>query len=405
MPSVRPVIAIALGVLICGCRPHASPQAPNASAAIAGGNTCHATRGDTRPLLVEWPAADRAQLEAASAGGLVAVRYDGCQMQVLSRCELEGGYDYHPITRKRDELRIRSRDALWAEIPLGAASLESALSREGQINVDMAVVGQRQANVDQARATGSGAACSGATHVVTTMTVGAFTLYTGNAIEGSVDVTLHGAGGGGQVARSSETLRSDGDLARCSDATTHDDAPPTQCGALLRVELAPLGAGGALVSDDEARRAQDAAVLRKRSEQWRGAQRGARIGAGLSAAGALGGLVFVVVRSVQISSAEFDRDREARTADEDDPFFASADERARAEQRVEELEADIDRYETSRRTAGFVSLGLAVGAAGLVGLAVGARNRSHTLGRRANALSVAPMGGPGLGGVSFSGRF
>lgn len=354
---------------------------------------------------MEWPAADRAQLEAASGQGLVAVRYDGCQMQVLSRCELEGGYDYHPLTHKRDELRIRDRDALWAKIPLGAARLESALSREGQLNVDMMVVGQREANVDQARVLGNGSACSGATHIVTAMTVGAFSLYTGSAVEGGVQASVHGAGAGGRLARSTETLRSDGDLAQCSGATPGEQQPPDQCGALLRVELAPLGAGGTLVSDADAQDATEAAELHKASERWQSVRRGARIGTGITAAGALGAVVFVAVRSAQIGSAGIRRDIKAETADEDDSFFANDAQRQRAADRVAELESDIARYRSSRRTAGFVGIGLAVGAGALIGLAAGARNRSHTLARRADKLSVAPLGGPGLGGVSLSGRF
>ena len=98
-------------------------------------------------------------------------------------------------------------------------------------------------------------------------------------------------------------------------------------------------------------------------------------------------------------------DVEAMTADETDPFFASESERARASERVAELESNIDRYESSRRTAGFLAVGLAVGAAGLLGLAVGARKRSHTLGRRADTISVAPLFGPGQGGLGLSGRF
>ncbi len=399
-------LAITSLFLASGCR-GATPatSVPNASSALASPGSCHGTEGETRPLLVEWPAADRAQLEAAAGQGLVAVRYDGCQMQILSRCELEGGYDYHALTQKRDELRIRDRDALWAKIPLGAARLEAALSRDGQLNVDMMVVGQREANVAQARAVGNGAACGGATHVVTAMTVGAFSLYTGRAIQGDVQASAQGAGGGGQLARSTETLRSDGDLARCSAAMPADTQPPAQCGALLRVELAPLGAGGALISDADARDATEAQALREASQRWQGVRRGSRIGTGLTAAGALGAVVFVVVRSAQIASAEFDRDLEARTADEDDPFFANDAERQRAAQRVAELDSDIDRYKSSRRTAGFVGVGLAVGAGALLGLAAGARNRSHTLERRADTLSVAPFGGPGVGGVSIEGRF
>lgn len=393
-------------LLASGCRPAASGSSvPKPSSVLSGGNACHAAPGETQPLLVEWPAADRAQLEAASAQGLVAVRYDGCQMQVLSRCELEGDYDYHPLTHKRDELRIRDRDSLWAKIPLGAARLESALSREGQLNVDMMVVGQREASVGEARALGNASACKGATHVVTAMTVGAFSLYTGNALEGGLQASVSGAGGGGRIARSTETLRSDGDLNQCSGATPGETQPPGQCGALLRVELAPLGTGGSLVSHADARDATEAAELRAASERWQGVRRGARIGTGITVAGAVGAVLFVGVRSAQIGSAQIRRDIEAETADEEDSFFANEAQRLRAADRVAELESDINRYRSSRRTAGFVGLGLAVGAGTLIGLAAGARNRSHTLARRADKLSVAPLGGPGLGGVSLSGRF
>ncbi len=326
-------------------------------------------------------------------------------MQVLSRCELEGEYAYHPLTHKRDELRIRDRDALWAKLPLGAARLESALSREGQLNVDMIVVGQREAGVDQARAIGNAAACSGATHLVTAMTVGAFSLYTGSAIDGDVGASVHGAGGGVSLARSTETLRRDGDLARCGDTNLVEARPPAQCGALLRVELAPLGVGGSLLSAEHAQNATEAEALRTAAERWSGVRRGARIGTGLTVAGALGAGLFAGVRSIQIGMAEFDRDLEAQTADEHDPFFASDAEQRRASERVAELDADIDRYRSSRRAATFAGVGLAVGAAALIGLAAGARNRSHTLERRAERLSVAPLGGPGLGGLTVEGRF
>lgn len=406
MAPVRSASVVLSTLLVLGgCTKSSRPEtaAPDASAALAGSAQCHAKQGDTRPLLVEWPAADRAQLEAAANQGLVAVRYDGCQLQVLSRCELEGGYDYHALTRKHDELRIRDRDALWAQIPLGAARLEAALAREGQLNVDMSVVGRREANIDQARAVGSPAACNGATHVVTALTVGAFSIYTGSAVSGRAGVTAAGAGGGGEVARETETIRRDGDLGSCSAASTTDAAPPVQCGALVRVELAPLGANGALVSDDDARKRSEAATLHRAAERWDGAATGSRIGAAITAAGALGSVVFVVVRSIQISSAKFDLDSAERTAD--DTVLASDAERARAAEKIVELERDIDSYESSRRTAGFVGLGLAIGSATLFGLSFGARKRSHTLERRANALSIAPMGGPSFGGVRLSGRF
>ena len=397
-------LLLASSLTLVGCRTAAPGVAPPRNASDALAATCHAPPGETRPLLVEWPAADRAQLEAAASQGLVAVHFDGCQLEVLSRCELEGGYAYHGLTHKRDELRIHDRDALWAKIPLGAARLETALSREGQLNVDMVVVGQRRATTDQARATGNAAACSGATHVVTGMTVGAFSLYTGAAVQADAQVDVHAAGGGGEVRRETETLRRDGDLARCDDGSS--DGPPAQCGALLRVELAPLGENGTFVTHSAAQRAEDEdkkrAELERAIRRWDGVRQGSRIGAGLLAAGAVGSLIFVGVRSIQISSADFDRERAEADAES---TFSSDTEKARALQRADDLTNDIERFKDTRRTAGIVAGGLAVGAGALLGLAAGARHRSQSLERQARSLSVAPLAGSGVAGVSISGRF
>lgn len=384
---------MALLLSVSGCRPGTggSVTPPRATEALSQGGACHAPSGESRPLLVEWPAADRAQLEAAAHQGLVAVRYDGCQLQVLSRCELEGGYEYRSLNHKRDELKIRDRDALWAKLPLGAARLEAALSRDGQLNVDMMVVGQHEATATHARAKGNSAACTGATHVVTAMTVGAFSLYTGASVQGGAQAGVQTVAAGGEVSRTTEVLRRDGDIARCDDAPTSDGVPPAQCGALLRVELAPLGRDGALASHAATDHGAEVARLERAAERWTGVRHGARISAGVTATGTAGALVFVFVRTLQIDHARFEADSQATTSDP----ATSGEDPAR----------DIQRYKDSRRTASIVAGGLAVSTAALIGLAAGARHRSNALERRARKLSVAPLGGPSMAGVSISGRF
>src|SRR5262245_9268224 len=63
---------------------------------------CGVTKSQARPLIVEWPSADRGDLEAQAKAGLVAVRYVGCEMEVLPRCKAPGAYVYTPFTRKDD---------------------------------------------------------------------------------------------------------------------------------------------------------------------------------------------------------------------------------------------------------------------------------------------------------------
>src|SRR6186997_2588172 len=85
---------------------------------------CGVTKSQAEPLIVEWPSAARGKLEADMRRGVVAVRYVGCDMEVLGQCTAKGSYGYTPITRKRDRITMRDADDLYANIPVGAARLE-----------------------------------------------------------------------------------------------------------------------------------------------------------------------------------------------------------------------------------------------------------------------------------------
>jgi hypothetical protein len=82
--------------------------------------------------------------------------------------------------------------------------------------------------------------CDGVTHVVTALTVGAFTFFAGADAQVGGGATMLGAGAGGASAASRETLTQDGDEAACGRATGSDERPPDGCGALIRLEVAPL---------------------------------------------------------------------------------------------------------------------------------------------------------------------
>lgn len=370
-----------------------------------GQTTCKVRSSSTRPLLVEWPAADRAMLEAAADSGIVAARYNGCELEVLSRCTLGGQYEYRGLTHKRDEVRIRDEDSLWAELPLGAAQLETALSREGQINVDMTVVGRLEIDPDTLDAAG-GAACSGATHIVSGMTVGAFAMYTGSAIDGSASASAGGFGGGLSSSRDRSVLRRDGDFDACDGSGPSQGSPPAQCGALLRVELTPLGADGRTTSDAAQAEVEEVRRLERAADRWHAGRTAAIATAAVAVAGSIAGIAVVGTRSVQISDAEFDLGSEERTATDDGPLTSSA-ERARAQDNVERLESEIADHKHDRRIAAGVAIGMSVGAVAMAGVAYMAKGRESRLRNRARArdVSLAPSLGPGFGGLSVQGRF
>ena len=242
-PAGATIVATWLAASASGCaRVPARPDLDVPSlGAVSSSARCGVQHSADKPLVVEWPAADRAALEARAQQGLVAVRYEGCTMEVLTSCRIDGRYDFVALSPKHERVRIRNADELYARLPVGAAGLEGKLAVSGQLTVDLSVVGRQQADrhvVDHAELTGH---CPGATHVLTGLTVGAFSLHAGAERELSAHARVAGAGAGGSHERAYELLARDGDPEACHAGDELDPAtPPAGCRALLSIEAVPL---------------------------------------------------------------------------------------------------------------------------------------------------------------------
>jgi hypothetical protein len=202
---------------------------------------CGVAKSSAHPLIVEWPSADRATLEAKAQSGVVAVRYVGCEMEVIHRCRLPGKYAYTAITPKHDTVRIRDLDELYANMPVGAPKLEGKIERGAKLDVSMTVVGRYEAD----RTTFSpeqleGEDCSRATHFVSGMTTGAFELSASASAAVSAEARVLGAGGGARSSDEHETLQRDGHEDKCESGTR--GGPPEGCGAVLRLDVVPIEA-------------------------------------------------------------------------------------------------------------------------------------------------------------------
>src|SRR6185503_5039299 len=106
----------AAGGLGCGGGARPVPQAP--AFEPKSESKCGVKKSSDRPLVIEWPASDRAALESTAKHGLVVVRYTGCEMEVLVRCQLSGSYRYTPTSRKLERVSIRDTDELYAQLPV-----------------------------------------------------------------------------------------------------------------------------------------------------------------------------------------------------------------------------------------------------------------------------------------------
>jgi hypothetical protein len=201
------------------------------------GATSSAKKSRSQPLVVEWPAADLVRLETQSKRGLVAVRYEATEIEVLDRCVVAGNYGFIGATPNEQTESIRTLDELHARVPMGFAKLEGALRASGELRVKMMVVGRRLANAPPPARIRSAGACERATHVVTGFVVGALEVRAASAQDTSGGADALFGGGGVRAAESREALSKSGELGSCGGAKSTAKEPPEGCGALLGLEL------------------------------------------------------------------------------------------------------------------------------------------------------------------------
>lgn len=233
------------GALACGPRtkekPAVGPPVPTYTPPAA---KC-AESGQSAPLIVDWPSAERTRIESAAKSGVVLLRYKGCAISVVGQCATRAkrAYAWVGTTRKRDHLVFTDRDELYANLPLGAASLEGTLARTQSLDVDMTIVGRYEADAGTVRADDLiGDGCTEATHVVTGITIGSFRFFAGASGKAGASAGAFGAKAGGSTATEHEVLAEDGDESACTAAKSVAAGPPASCAAPLRLELVPIGA-------------------------------------------------------------------------------------------------------------------------------------------------------------------
>ena len=209
------------------------PQMP------AEGGRCHVAASQSSPLVTEWPASEKANLEVLLRSGAVAVAYSGCSMRVLSECRVRGTYYWQRTTPSTDSLEINDADELYAKLPLGAVSLEGELKRSGKLSVQTMISGQLRLDGADVNAVPQEGPCAQATHLVSALSMGAFALKAGGSRNAGATVGVTGIGETGiKRERSADLLRSAGDFDSCSAST--DQSPHANCASPIQVFLVPL---------------------------------------------------------------------------------------------------------------------------------------------------------------------
>jgi sulfatase modifying factor 1 len=248
---VRLALVLALGAGV-GCRPDTTPTDDQQQLVTAfggdRGQACKYVSSLSRPYVVAWDEIKLNDLQRAiDKGQPLAVRYEGCELELLTKCTAAGGrYQFSRASMTRPQVVVlRSANQAIAEFQIGGVELEAHFDSYDVLEVTRALGGtwdlvERQDFFDDEF---SGSRCEGATHVVHAVDVGAYRVdgsrgkAGGAKVGGGVAGAKAAAGGSGSASRSE--LSHKGDPQQC-EASGWGQAPTAECSTPLRLTLEPI---------------------------------------------------------------------------------------------------------------------------------------------------------------------
>jgi hypothetical protein len=232
-------LALCFGLLDCARGLFPSQETALIPNTPSEGTRCQLAANQDNPLVTEWPASEKANLEARLSEGAVLVAYAGCSLRMLPACRAAGNYTWRRTTAATDVIEIHNADELYAKLPLGAVSLEGELEQRGRLAVQTTVSGQMQLGGFDASTLPKDDSCQGATHVLSALSVGAFKLRAGGERDGQGRVDVQGIGTAkGSSERDESVLREAGVPERCDSASA--EAPDQACASPIQLFLRPL---------------------------------------------------------------------------------------------------------------------------------------------------------------------
>ncbi len=182
--------ALVLGILACTGRTATPTPPPVVVTAPAEGSppsafrrqtdssapppiTCETAAGHRRVLTLDWTPAEREAVSKGLSRGLAVVRLVGCHLEFLPECRVPAGRHVYTVRPPfHYSLTIEPELPVWiANLPRWAS--ERSPRPPSRLHVDIIPAGQyRAAPIDLRRAARVGE-CDGATHVISTIEVGA----------------------------------------------------------------------------------------------------------------------------------------------------------------------------------------------------------------------------------------
>lgn len=188
--------------------------------------------------------AARQLAERARGDGLIAVHLEDSEdgqarLQIIDGCFVAGKYQYRSMSMLDDKIVIKDEDELKAALPFSYGKFEGSFKQKSGLYIEYRTPGDFVAPGGPYELTGT---CTGATHVVTHLTIGAF--RTGSSASMSTGGSAGVAGGpavSGGTSSSNEQETSGGNFDSCkNDFNLFGAAVPLECSIPLKLTLAPI---------------------------------------------------------------------------------------------------------------------------------------------------------------------
>ncbi len=243
-------------IALAGCPKSSGPatklqQPPPTVASADSGGKAPMIEACTTPvradlMVVDWTPEARGDLEVAMKEGLALLAYDCKSAKLVPSCSLAGSYGYIGTTKREKKIEMATSDEIAANLPVSGISwlteIGGKFGRETALLAQMVMIGKRSSAKKIAQRGELEGSCAEATHFVRAATVGAFAVASGSKAEIGATATLMGKGGTADSKSATKLESQDGDMASCDSSTPDSKQPPAQCGAIVRIELEPIGA-------------------------------------------------------------------------------------------------------------------------------------------------------------------
>ncbi len=217
-----------------------------------GEGPCREAESTGEPLVVDWKAEQRGDLELVMKENVAIVAYSCKGIKLLKDCKVDGKYGFLGMSKKELVVKLTNADEVKANIPFGGAgiagNISGELNRGSTLDVAMIMIGKVKTTWGRVQAEELQGDCTGATHFVKGAMIGAFVMETGTKGEVKTAAQMFGAGVSGQSASEKNVKNKDGEISDCAKASPDDKKAPAQCQAFIRLELkaiVPKPAAGA----------------------------------------------------------------------------------------------------------------------------------------------------------------